>query len=77
MCSFLAKQKEPDLEMYTLCPSLHCKSPPKQMHCNRSIKQGHAVNYVLFWNTYLSKVKLLVVFTALEALFSSLSYYIL
>lgn len=72
----LAKQKEPHLEMYTLCPSLYCKSAPKQMHCNRSIKQGHAVNYVLFWNTYLSKVKLLVVFTILEGLFSS-SYYIL
>lgn len=47
MCSFSAKQKEPDLEMYTLCPSVCCQCPPKQMHCNRSTKQDHAVNCVV------------------------------
>lgn len=45
------------------------------MHCNGGTKQDHAVNYVLFWNTFLGKVKLLVVFSAPEALFSSLSYH--
>lgn len=61
--------------MCTLCPRIYCESP-RNLHCNTGAKQG-LVNYVLFRNTYLSQVKLLVVFTAPEALFSSviISYY--
>lgn len=46
------------------------------MHRNSDTKQGHIVNEVLSWTTYLCEKKKIGVGTVLEALFSSfISYY--
>lgn len=76
MCApFQQNRKKGDLETYALYPTVYCKSP--QNRCIVIANQGRAVNYTLFWNAYLSKVKLFVVLTAPEALFSSLSYHVM
>lgn len=67
----LSKTEGKDIWKCILCVLAYVIKVPKT-----DAKQGHVVNYVLFWNTYLSKVKSLVV-TAPVALFSSLSYHIM
>lgn len=75
MCAPFQQNRKKDLQTYALYPTIYCKSP--QNRCIVTANQGRAVNYTLFWNAYLSKVKLFVVLTAPEALFSSLSYHVM